>query len=133
MGLANYDKAKLACESKKGYLVEINDQNEENLLKKFFTDSQISGTHFWLGATDGAKEGEWIWKYSGKKISYKNWGSGQPDSYGGGNEDWAIAGFNLWDNKGFGWWDVPSTLGLVAPYWPVLALCECMGTKVGML
>ena len=114
--------------------MEIDDQNENDVLKKFLADT--SGTiltSFWLGATASAKEGEWIWQHSGKKMPYNNWYPGrpwtiretaiakQPDNYLL-NEDGAIAGYNILPGvPDFSWFDTKlSKIG------KSLALCEGM-------
>ena len=46
----------------------------------------------WIGGTDGAVEGSWQW-VTGEPWVYSNWGTSQPDNYGGDNptegEDYA--------------------------------------------
>ena len=52
-----------------------------------------AGNHVWIGGTDAASEGAWVWIPSNTPItppSYTNWGTGEPNSYGG-NEDCLLA------------------------------------------
>ena len=37
----------------------------------------------WLGATDLAKEGTFVWDLTRQPVGYSNWLPGQPDNYGG--------------------------------------------------
>lgn len=37
-------------------------------------------TSFWIGGTDIAKEGKFVWMASGEPFSYTNWLPNQPDN-----------------------------------------------------
>ena len=41
-----------------------------------------SGHYVWIGGTDAASEGTWVWSPSNTPLSYTNWGTGQPDDWG---------------------------------------------------
>ena len=43
-------------------------------------------SYVWIGGTDAASEGTWVWSSTGTPLSYTNWYSAQPDNYLG-NED----------------------------------------------
>ena len=54
-------------------------------LIKFFNNLQASlqaGT-IWLGATDAAKEGTWIWESSKTTMSYSRFSGGEPNNFEG--------------------------------------------------
>jgi len=68
--------------SKGGHLVTINDSTEEAWLQSTF------GTRYlWIGFTDQASEGTWVW-ISGEPVTYTNWNGGEPNN--AGNEDHAV-------------------------------------------
>ena len=41
------------------------------------------GDHVWVGGTDEAQEGVWVWVGINKNIAHLPWGPGQPNSHGG--------------------------------------------------
>jgi hypothetical protein len=62
----------------------------------------------WMGGTDAASEGTWVWSPSNTPLSYTNWPPGQPDDHGGG-EDCLM--FN-WGSSPGAWNDGPCTITL---------------------
>lgn len=109
-----------------GYLVAITSAAENDFLLSTFDDSLDSFA--WIGASDGAVEGEWRWAAgpeAGVQFSagptptlpfnYANWGPVEPNN--DGNED--VAGFNLGPTSAAGtgpgeWGDTKATTGLSA-------------------
>lgn len=46
----------------------------------------ISSDRFWVGGSDSASEGDWVFLDGRGSVTYTNWGSGQPNnSYGNEN------------------------------------------------
>jgi hypothetical protein len=68
--------AKKYAEENGGRLVVIDSQVENEWLVKTFG----SNTEYWIGLTDEATEGQWLW-VDGKKAEYFNWGGSEPDNY----------------------------------------------------
>ena len=55
------------------YLPEPRSEGEYNILLNFVTNSVGYGYQFWLGATDSANEGTWVWQSDGEVMSFDNW------------------------------------------------------------
>ena len=69
-----------------GHLATINDAAEQVWVFNTFGISGGTTNHLWIGLTDQAVEGSFVW-ISGETASYRFWGLGQPDN-GGGAEDY---------------------------------------------
>ena len=41
---------------------------------------KVGGYNFWLGGSDTASEGNWVWQ-DGSAFTWTNWRSGQPSDY----------------------------------------------------
>ncbi len=80
-----------------GWLVTINDQNEQNWLNTTFGYS----TKYWIGFNDIETEGTWVWD-NGETPGYTNWYSGEPNNLG--NEDVAV--MNWGSNGRWNDWNV---------------------------
>jgi len=68
-----WNDAKTQCEALGGYLVIINDA-EENA---FLTSIGAGNRSFHLGASDAENEGDWRW-VDGSPMTYQNWDKGEP-------------------------------------------------------
>ena len=66
------------CADMGGYLATIGSKEEDELV---FNLTGKNGD-IWLGATDEAEEGNWVW-ITGEPWTYSHWGAGQPDNYTG--------------------------------------------------
>ncbi|XP_062596066.1 perlucin-like protein [Saccostrea cucullata] len=98
----DFMKAKSICQQHGSKLVEIETADENNFLR-----SHIVGTHpqngYWIGLSDIAKEGEWVWPSTGSVASFYDWARSpvhQPDNLS--NQDCAMffTGFNFhWDDN----------------------------------
>jgi len=89
----NWTAAQAQAEAWGGYLVTINDANENAWLKTTFSD--VEGASLWTGGNDKAQEGRWVWVEndanfwngaSGGTVvpgMYANWASGEPNDSGG--------------------------------------------------
>ena len=88
-----WDKAKADCEAQGGHLVTISSKEENDFV------SNLAGSDpIWIGLTDEIHEGSWQW-INGESLTYTNWGSGEPNDAGTG-EDYAVMGINsLWNDE----------------------------------
>ena len=77
-----YD-AKRACEED-GAELPVPRSDEEN--EYFATLRQYRTWSIWLGINDVETEGVWV-DNDGKRISYQNWGKGEPNNAEPGGED----------------------------------------------
>ena len=68
-----------------GNLVTINDQPEQNFLKRVFFSGPDEYRTFWIGLNDIDEEGNFVW-VSGEPVTFTNWAPGQPDDYLPGND-----------------------------------------------
>lgn len=69
-----WETAKLICEAKGGHLLIIDNASENQKMKEMISDP------IWLGISDLDKEGIWTDIY-GRKISYANWKTEEPNNY----------------------------------------------------
>ena len=85
-----WDDALAACETWGGSLAALTTE-DENL---FVAARVADGT--WLGATDEAEEGTWVWA-SGEPWDYTSWETDEPNGSGNCLQFWhsAVAG---WDD-----------------------------------
>ena len=81
-----------------GYLVSILSQAEQGFLSGTF------GANFWIGFTDEALEGTWVWT-SGEPVSYTNWAPGEPNNVG--DEDYAVQYWYGWNDTQGGFYNIP--------------------------
>ena len=52
--------------------------------------------YYWIGLTDSASEGDYLWSDGSSLGSYSNWDSGEPDGGNISNEDCMIVRNWLW-------------------------------------
>ncbi|KAI4879714.1 hypothetical protein NFI96_013867 [Prochilodus magdalenae] len=67
------------CVSLGGHLASVHSSEEYSFIQSLVGNSQA-----WLGATDVAQVGVWVWT-DGSAFDYINWNSGEPN--GGTNEN----------------------------------------------
>merc|ERR1719239_968967 len=69
----NVEDAKDRCEAVGGMLPEPRNREENDFLNSMTTEP------FYLGMTDKAKEGSWVWNSDGSSVQWTFWRSGEPD------------------------------------------------------
>lgn len=90
----DFDTAKGRCEQMGGYLVRI-DNDEEN---RFITETFVHRIerHVMIGATDRAQEGVWLWA-DGSKVEFTRWGENEPNN--ANDEDYVeLTGGGHWND-----------------------------------
>ena len=70
-------EAKEECEKLLGWLIEIVSEEQNDAIYKEGLRQKIDWA--WIGLSDTAKEGEWVWT-SGKKATFLNWAPKQPSN-----------------------------------------------------
>ncbi|XP_052692400.1 perlucin-like protein [Crassostrea angulata] len=91
-----WNNAQLDCSVKGAKLVEI-ESPEENAYIHSLANNLTKPA--WLGGTDVAEEGKWVWHSKGTIFSYSAWYSGQPNNYN--NQDCLC----LYRSHALTWWD----------------------------
>lgn len=92
---ANWVNASAACVNAGGYLSTIGSSQEQS-----FVFNLLPGQSQWIGFTDAASEGTWVWA-NGDPVTYTFWNSGEPNN--SGNEDYAHMNTNgTWNDSGGG-------------------------------
>ena len=106
----SWDNAEANAIALGGNLVTINDAAEEAWLRATFSSS----TRYWIGFTDAAVEGIWVWS-SGEPVTYVNWDDFEPNNmtppavgedYAVINWNAATGGWNDWDHQRGGYYNV---------------------------
>ncbi|MEI6217859.1 MAG: C-type lectin domain-containing protein [bacterium] len=88
----SWQEAKTACEQMDGHLVIVNNAKEDS-----FVATLAAGRNVWLGCTDEAEQGVWLWG-DGAKLTYAGWAPSEPNNYGG-REHWGVCcGDGRWND-----------------------------------
>ncbi|XP_058834251.1 perlucin-like [Topomyia yanbarensis] len=86
---ANWFKANEFCNSLQMRLATIKSKEENDAIAKYvkttdkFSEESCS---FWIGATDLAEEGTFIWTGTGEQLTYTNWRRGEPNDENGSED-----------------------------------------------
>ena len=88
LGRISWQKAVAACKELGGHLVTVESAGELAFLRKLAGRGRL-----WVGATDQAAEGKWVW-INGKGFSreFRLWDMGEPDGGRGSNYAAVMAG-----------------------------------------
>ena len=86
------------CEATGGFLAEIQNAQQNNILKTFLSDHKAYMT--WFGGYDLFQEGKWLWAHSGAPIDvFTDWHTGQPDDAKDGENCLGLHGvWNQWND-----------------------------------
>lgn len=109
-------------------LASVTSQDENDFIVNLLPPTPTERAHYWIGATDAATEGTFVW-VDGEPFVYTNWWGGEPNNVG--NEDFVAYDFR---SGGWAWNDAPNsvvlpsplilTTGFVAELTPVAAVPE---------
>jgi hypothetical protein len=97
----SWQKGKRHCESLGGHLAVVTTPEEAA-----FVAELCDGRYMYLGATDEADEGTWVW-IDGSPWEFTHWLDGQPNDYSGHENYLATYDDGLWvdvDASGSGFW-----------------------------
>ena len=72
-------RAELEAQSLGGHLTAINTQQEHDFLWSTWGGNRGTGLGLWIGLTDRAAEGTWVWM-NGDPVTFTNWASGEPNN-----------------------------------------------------
>ena len=101
-----------------GFLVTVDDTEENDWLFDTFASFDNQTRHLWIGLSDTGIEGEFNW-HDGTPFFYRSWGEGQPGQ--GGDEDYVhIAGTNMGNIQPGDWNDLEDD----PQYFPVYGVVE---------
>lgn len=77
-----WDEARDYCLWLGGELVHIHDMETMDFLKSVLDSKELgwSNNGVWIGASDNAKEGHWVWT-TGEEVSWSYWAKGQPRTW----------------------------------------------------
>jgi len=83
--IMNWYQAQQFCAEKGGWLAEIFSLEEQSSINDILLDN----IYYWIGLTDSAEEGHFVWQHSNQSLSWSNWGKGEP-AHGYSDEDCAV-------------------------------------------
>jgi hypothetical protein len=112
--IMSWQEAKILSEKSGGYLVTINDSQENEWLVKTFIENDTD--FLWIGLTDYQEEGRFVW-VTDEKVAYLNWSEGEPNNnpIQGGEDFGVLNGFKNPFNRLVGSWsDAPQKARLRA-------------------
>lgn len=66
-------------------MVTITSEEEQNAVYRYIKMFDI-GADIWIGITDSDSEGDWSHWITGERVTYTNWGDGEPDDHGEGQD-----------------------------------------------
>uniref|UniRef100_A0A3Q3FZ28 Ladderlectin-like n=1 Tax=Kryptolebias marmoratus TaxID=37003 RepID=A0A3Q3FZ28_KRYMA len=70
------------CNSFGAHLTSIRGDDEYDFIRGLVLRATGTNTRTWVGGTDAAKEGYWVWT-DGSPFTFTAWGSGEPNNVDG--------------------------------------------------
>ncbi|GAB6026377.1 Fc fragment of IgE, low affinity II, receptor for (CD23) [Chamberlinius hualienensis] len=78
---AKWHDALKDCKARNSDLAHPLNKDENTQLVTHMKNNYNSTNAWWLGASDEATEGTWIWEHNKNVITYSDWIKNQPDNY----------------------------------------------------
>ena len=118
LSASSWSDAASVARSLDGFLVTIDDADEDQWIFDTFALGDNTTRHLWTGLSDTQQEGDFRW-HDGTPFMYRNWGEGQPGS--GDDEDYIhITGTNMGTIEPATWNDLEDD----PQYFPVYGVVE---------
>ena len=118
LSASSWSDAASVARSLGGFLVTIDDADEDQWIFDTFAVNNDTTRHLWIGLSDHQSEGDYRW-HDGTPFTYRNWGDGQPGS--GDDEDYVhITGTNMGSIDPATWNDLEDD----PQYFPVYGVVE---------
>ena len=118
LSASSWSDAASVARSLGGFLVTIDDAEEDQWIFDTFAVDNDTTRHLWIGLSDYQDEGDFRW-HDGTPFTYRNWGDGQPGS--GDDEDYVhITGTNMGSIEPASWNDLEDD----PQYFPVYGVVE---------
>ena len=115
---SSWSDAASVARSLGGFLVTVDDAEEDQWLFDTFATDNDTTRHIWIGLSDHQNEGDFRW-HDGTPFTYRNWGEGQPGD--GDDEDYIhITGTNMGIIEPATWNDLEDD----PQYFPVYGVVE---------
>lgn len=83
--IRTWEEAEAYCENLGGHLVTITSEEEQNSVYRYIEMFDVDAD-IWIGITDLDSEGDWSHWITGERVTYTNWGDGEPDDHGDGQD-----------------------------------------------
>ena len=118
LSASSWSDAASVARSLGGFLVTVDNAEEDDWLFDTFALDNGTTRHIWIGLSDHQKEGDFRW-HDGTPFTYRNWGEGQPGE--GDDEDYVhITGTNMGSIEPASWNDLEDD----PQYFPVYGVVE---------
>ena len=88
----NYPNGLSYCASNSMHSPVILSSAENQYIRQFIS------SHTWIGGTDAAVEGTFIWSATGKNFTYTNWANGEPNDTGNNEDCVDMSSSGLWND-----------------------------------
>ncbi len=118
LSASSWSDAASVARSLGGFLVTVDDADEDEWIFDTFAVDNDTTRHLWIGLSDEQEEGDFRW-HDGTPFTYRNWGEGQPGD--GDDEDYVhITGTNMGSIEPASWNDLEDD----PQYFPVYGVVE---------